>query len=302
MLSGKKRLLTVFITACILTGVIILLHNQTRHLTLSAVGEAIRAVPPWSLLGCLFLTCVSFFCLALYEILAIKVVAYPKVSLGLAFFTGASANAVANTLGFHAFTGGAWRYRVYSSFGLSLADLVGIISVSSAGIGLSFCTITALAFVLDGESPLVLRVLGAGGLCILCGILFWIRQKPQRLSFRHWSVTFPSLRITGLLILAGIIEMAAAIGGLYVLLPAEVTPTFAHFTIFYVSGILLGIVSSVPGGIGVFEATLMTALGLQYRVEIVAALMLYRLIYNVLPFLIAAIGVTIFEIRRKKSV
>ena len=55
----------------------------------------------------------------------------------------------------------------------------------------------------------------------------------------------------------GAIEMAAAIGALYVLMPAGAFPSFPAFSTLYIGAVLLGIASHAPGGIGVFEATML---------------------------------------------
>lgn len=280
-------------------GALLLLNKQIPDVTLNTVFLAVHTISVYQLLTCLLLTVISFMCLAIYESLAVKVGVKKTVSLTRSLFAGASANAIANTLGFHAFTGGAWRYRLYSEIGLTLGDLARIISIASAGIGLSFATVTALALIADKESLLLFRLMGAGALLILCGVLYWTRKSSRQISLGKWSLNLPDFRISLQLITIGIIEMGCAVGALYILMPSDAMLGFAHFTIFYIGAILLGIVTSTPGGIGVFELTIMSAIGPQSRSLTLAALLVYRIIYNLLPFAVACIGIAFFETRKR---
>ena len=82
-----------------------------------------------------------------------------------------------------------------------------------------------------------------------------------------------------MLLVVGGIDIAAASGTLYVLLPSDVAPGFAIFVIVFVVAMLAGSASHVPGGLGVFEATILIGLGVGARPDAIAALGLYRLIY-----------------------
>ena len=90
-------------------------------------------------------------------------------------------------------------------------------------------------------------------------------------------------------IVAGSVDMAVSAAVLYVLLPAEARPNLPYFLVAYAGGILFGIVSHAPGGLGVFEATIIAALGREHSAETIAALIVYRLVYYAFPFVL---GVT----------
>lgn len=80
---------------------------------------------------------------------------------------------------------------------------------------------------------------------------------------------------------------------LCVLMPADLVQSYPYFFVIYIGVIAFGIVSYAPGGLGVFEATLIAGLGAAGRPDVLAALVLYRWIYTVLPFLIAVVGVAV---------
>ena len=62
---------------------------------------------------------------------------------------------------------------------------------------------------------------------------------------------------------------------------------FFTFASVYVFACMLGVVSHAPGGIGVFEATMLNALPAHSQESLLASLLLFRVIYYFLPFILA---------------
>ena len=130
-------------------------------------------------------------------------------------------------------------------------------------------TETALGFVLLG---------------LVAAALIWTGRGPRHLTFRGWSIPIPSPAIAAGQVAAGSFDIAVSAAVLYVLLPAEAQPGLPYFLAVYVGALALGTLSHAPGGLGVFEATIIAAIGHDHSAEIIAALVLYRLVYYVLPF------------------
>ena len=95
----------------------------------------------------------------------------------------------------------------------------------------------------------------------------------------------------------GGIEMLAAVGALHVLLPSGSAPLFVDFLPIYIGAVVVGLVSHVPGGLGVFEVVVLAAFPAQARADALAAMLCYRLTYSLVPFVIAGIGWLVFESR-----
>ncbi len=106
----------------------------------------------------------------------------------------------------------------------------------------------------------------------------------------------PSTRTALALVALGTVENAAAIAALYVLLPAASAPPFIAFALSYASAVALGIVSQVPGGLGVFEAALLSIWAGRMGAELAVALIVYRLVYNLAPFLLSVIALGAWEL------
>ncbi|MBN0328796.1 flippase-like domain-containing protein, partial [Pseudomonas aeruginosa] len=125
------------------------------------------------------------------------------------------------------------------------------------------------------------------------------RPSPDSLLVRlgRSSLRLPGLRLSLLQLLITALDVAAAATVLYLLLPE--TPPFAAFLLVYLLALAAGVLSHVPGGVGVFEAVLLAAFAGQLgAAPLAAALLLYRLIYVVLPLLLACLLLLFLEARR----
>ena len=99
----------------------------------------------------------------------------------------------------------------------------------------------------------------------------------------------------------GVIDVCSAAGTLYVLLPKGHGLGFLAFTALYSFAAMLGIASHAPGGLGVFEATMINGVGGSSE-QLLASLLLFRGIYYVVPFILAMALLGAYEaVRRWRS-
>jgi uncharacterized membrane protein YbhN (UPF0104 family) len=280
------------------------LGHQFGHISLADVGQAIRRQHPWQLGTAVFLTALSFLCLALYDAMGTHIVAPKRVPLLVALLAGGTANAVSNSLGFHAFTGSFLRIRIYRRYGLSLAEVARLVSLSWLALGLGFLAMLTIAQVAQAMGsaqpavPLAIAGLIATGLALL---VLWLARGPGELCVFGFTQPLPSATTAVLQMGLGAVESAAAIGALYVLLPGDLAPSFPLFAVGYISAVVLGLLANVPGGLGVFEASITTLLFGAGRADLLAALLLYRLVYNVLPFVVSAVALALLHLASRSS-
>lgn len=309
-LSRLARIATLLVMVAILIGAAWILFSYLRALSFADIVRAIEEQPRERIFIALALTAVSFLSLATYDIFAARIVAPGRVKISLAAFAGAAANAVSNTVGFHAVTANAVRYRLYRSAALGMEDVARIVSLSWLALGLGSLTVLIIAALADPAAlglPWALRnavrIFALLLAAAMAGLVWWLSGGKRQLTLWRFTLTFPPAGIAAVQIFIGAIEMAAAIGCLYVLLPPDLAPPFAVFAVAYMGSIMAGIVSHAPGGIGVFEAAIISVLDVGARADLLVALLLYRLIYNILPFLVAAVALTAFELldRRKAN-
>ena len=91
-------------------------------------------------------------------------------------------------------------------------------------------------------------------------------------------------QLTLLQIAIGIVDLTFCSLAMYMLVPDEPNTSFVAVAVIFVSATLLGFASAAPGGIGVFDAAMLVALWQYDKEELLAGLLLFRLIYYVVPF------------------
>ena len=285
----------------LLAGTIVLLSagllwQQMREISPAQLRFAWSATPYSAIAISVFATALSFACLSAYERLATQWIVPGRIPARVAWGIGAAAHSISNTIGFHAVTAGAVRFRSYRAFGLGLRELVRVLAVVAGCTALGVASILALALLWlqasNGGLMLVLALLA------LLALLFRYSARQARLN----DAATPGAIILahgGRLCLIGAAEMAGAIGALYVLLPSGATPEPAWFALVYVGAMLLGIASHAPGGIGVFEAGILSGAPEENRAQVLVALLAYRLIYNLLPFALATVLLIAFSAPRR---
>ena len=253
-----------------------------RDLSLAELEAALRRQPAWHILACL----------ALYDLVGAHVAAPGRVRARLALLAGAASAAVANTLGFHAVSGSAVRAHLYLPAGLSGGEVARVVSMSWLSLVAGNMTMLAGAELFQaatGTDPAWHAMLGVALEGLLLGWLWWLSRGPRELAFGRWRLPMPPASLAAMLMLLGAVESGTAIAALYILLPGDLTPPFDVFAVGCIASVILGVVAHTPGGLGVFEASMTAILSGRGRPDLLAALLLYRLLYNLLPFMLAVV-------------
>jgi glycosyltransferase 2 family protein len=121
----------------------------------------------------------------------------------------------------------------------------------------------------------------------LMAYVAWVWKTPRRVGHSTWEVTLPNGRLTLLQIGIGVMDLACCALAMYMLLPSEPYFGFVELAVIFVSATLLGFASHSPGGLGVFDAAMLVALWQYDKEDLLAGLLLFRLLYYIVPFAIA---------------
>jgi uncharacterized membrane protein YbhN (UPF0104 family) len=273
-----------------------LLWRALREMDPAQLRSALAAIPRSALVASAIATGVSFACLAAYERLATQWFAPGRIPRAVAWRTGLVAHALANTLGFHPVTALALRLERYRAHGVDAATLARIVAAIGACVASGVVAVLVAAGAwwlwLAGQATSLVLPAGVAGASLL---LVQSRFDAQRLPYAQWLPQ--AILVFGL----GFVEMAAALLGLWVLLPAGALPAGPAFVLLFASAAVLGVVSHAPGGVGVFEATFLAAAAPGSRAPVLAALLAYRLVYNLLPCALALIAVAAGGLRSRFS-
>lgn len=284
------------------------LHTVVAQISVGQVIEAVRETPGSALWLSVAVTTMAYVALTFYDrtALAYAGVTLPHAVVGKTAFI---AYALSNTIGLGMLTGGAVRLRLYGAAGLEVGVISRVILFNAAGFAVGTTVVGAAAMVWGSATahgllgvPAVLLQAGGVGVLLATGwflLVCW--RGARRPVFPAAVLRLPSPRIAVQQLLVSTADVVSAAAALWVLLPAGAVD-FAPFVGFFALAIALGAVSNVPAGLGVFEAVMLLALGQRMPAEQLAgALVLFRLVYNLVPLAFAAVWLAATEWRRGVS-
>ncbi|WP_279482669.1 bifunctional lysylphosphatidylglycerol flippase/synthetase MprF [Aureimonas sp. SK2] len=307
---GWKTWIPVGIGLAITAVAFTTLHAMMADLSLDEIRAAFSNVPATALVLAVFFTVVSFAAVSLYDVVAVETIAPGRVSRPVAATVGAAGYAISNALGFPLLTGGALRYHAYKSGGIELADIGRIVGTSWFALWFALAIMLGVALMVDPSGIPFLRdidhrvdlVLGVVIVALVALFVFWLSRGAREVRIGRFHMALPSHRGALVQLVAGIVDVGAAAAVLYVLMPPGTVGSFLLFSLVFAVATVVGVASSAPGGLGAFEATLLVTLGLSDRADVVAALVLYRLIYTVMPLVVTVIGLAVVEAVRRRGV
>jgi phosphatidylglycerol lysyltransferase len=301
--SYLRKHAAVLITLLLFTAGLYALHRLLAPLDFRDVLRSIHATPTHIYLSAIAATAVGYAALVGYDWTAAryigKTIPLPSVALG-----GFLGYAFGNTIGLSALSGGAVRYRIYTSLGLDgydVAAISGYVAIAY-GVGATLIGLGALAVHpsaiagLTALPPEMVRLLALGGFLLMAGTIATVTLRRGCLRLPWFEIRAPAFRDVLWQILFCTVDIIAASFALYVLLPTGGIG-FVTFVAVYAVATMIGVASHVPGGVGVFESVIIAALGSSVPVaDAVTGLLLFRLIYYILPFVLALVLLSLSEI------
>jgi phosphatidylglycerol lysyltransferase len=258
------------------------------------VRHALATVPPARIALAVALTGGSYLALTFYDLLALRTIGRPLPwrTAALASFTSYT---LSNNLGLSLLTGGSARLRVYSEAGLDLADVARVILLASCTFWSGIMAVGGTSLLLAG-APLIVggfqlsvlaeHLLGALLLGTLAAVMLLRLSGTAQIRLGTATLPLPAPPILATQIATASLDLACASGVLFVLVPGLDPSLFGAFFLAYALAIIVALITHVPGGLGVFEATILALLPME-RSGLFAALLLYRLIYYFLPLAVA---------------
>jgi phosphatidylglycerol lysyltransferase len=272
------------------------LHGVRYHqLTAAALG-----LPRGAVLLALALTALNYLVLTGYDLLAVEY-AGPRLDRRRVALVGFLSYAISNSLGFAMLSGAAVRFRFYTRWGVSAAELSRIVIFQTTTFWLGLLvlggsTVGLVPHPWLRELPGAPVARGLGLAMLALGFAYaalpLLRRAPLRLG--RFEVPMPTARLAAGQFVLSILDWALAAAVLQALLPAGAVP-FGELLGAFLAAQLVGLLSHVPGGLGVFETVMVLALKPWLPVgSVVAALVLYRVVYYLVP-LATALGVLVAD-------
>src|SRR5207302_1826992 len=248
---------------------------------------------------------VGAFCtLTFYDFFALRTIGKTHIPYRIAAMSSFTSYTIGHNIGATVFTGGAIRFRIYSEYGLSAIDVAKICFLSGLTFWLGNLVVLGLgmfwhpwaASAMDLLPPAINRLIALGCLAGIAAYFIWLMTGKNRreLGQHGWKVVLPSARLTLLQVLIGVVDLGFCATAMYLLMPQQPGIDFISLAVVFILATLLGFASHAPGSLGVFDAAMLVALPQFGREQMVATLVVFRILYFVIPF---TVGITIMGSR-----
>ena len=295
---GVAVSVTVIAVACYV------LYHMLRGIDVDDVIEAIRATEPRQILLAALFVAAGYFTLTFYDLFAVRAIGRTDVPYRVTALAAFTSYSIGHNVGASVFTGGAVRYRIYSAWGLNAIDVAKICFLAGLTFWLGNAAVLGLGIVYHPEAaanidqlpPWLNRLVAIGIIVGLMAYVAWVWTKPRIVGRGPWTVVLPGGPLTLLQIAIGIVDLGFCALAMYVLVPDEPNLGFVVVAVIFVSATLLGFASHSPGGLGVFDAAMLVGLWQMDKEELLAGMLLFRLLYYIAPFVISVVLLTLREL------
>ncbi|HET7458807.1 MAG TPA: bifunctional lysylphosphatidylglycerol flippase/synthetase MprF [Gemmatimonadaceae bacterium] len=286
------------------------LRHELHEYRYRDVVAALKATPRSTLVSALLFTIAGYLTLPGYDALALRYVKRP-LSARQTMFASFITYAVSQTVGLSVLTGGSIRFRFWSAWGLTPGEIARGVAFSTATFWLGVVAMTGAALVAQPAaataaiptlSPLAARAAGAALLAIVALYLAWatVVRRPVVVGAWTFAPPPPPLALGQIVVASADWALAAAV--LYALLPDPTPIGYVGFIGIFLVAQVAGLVSHVPGGLGVFETVIVLLLRPYTPPEqLLAALVAYRAVYYLFPFGAALLMLGAYEAARRSS-
>jgi hypothetical protein len=294
----------IALSVTIIAVAAVVLYDMLRDLNTAELLDAIKAKRPRDIVLAALFVALGYFTLTFYDLFALRTIGRHDVPYRVAALAGFTSYSIGHNVGASVFTGGAVRYRIYSTWGLDAAEVAKICFIAGLTFWLGNATVLGLgityvpeaATAIDRLPPWLNRTIALAILIILASYVAWVWRAPRVIGRGHWEVALPGGPLTLLQIVIGIIDLGCCAAAMYVLMPDEPHISFVMLAVIFVSATLLGFASHSPGGLGVFDAAMLIALWQFDKEDLLAGLLLFRLLYYIVPFTLSLLILAVREL------
>jgi uncharacterized membrane protein YbhN (UPF0104 family) len=263
------------------------LFHMLRGIDVADVVDAIKETEPRQIVLAGLFVAAGYFTLTFYDLFAVRAIGHAHVPYRINALSAFTSYSIGHNVGASVFTGGAVRYRIYSAWGLNAIDVAKICFLAgltfwlgnAAVLGLGITYHPEAASSIDQLPPWLNRMLAVAILLALVGYVAWVWSRPRMVGRGPWTVVLPGGPLTLLQIVIGIVDLGFCALAMYVLVPDEPNLGFVVVAVIFVSATLLGFASHSPGGLGVFDAAMLVGLWQMDREELLAGMLLFRMLY-----------------------
>lgn len=289
-----KTWLTAALTLGIFIAALMVLRDMLAHLRWADVLEELSRTSNRKIMLAALCTVASFIALGFHDGLALKIIGR-KLSVWRIGVTSFLSYGIGHSVGLSSLAAGSVRLRMYTAYGLAPMEIAAIIVLCTITFALGVFFLIGLSLIMKASvAATVLHMpheaAQALGLLILLGVggyLGFATGRNTPVMLHGAPLTLPPLHLGLAQLLVSCGELLFAGATLYFLLPSQVHYNFFAFIGLYTLALSAGVVSNVPGGLGVFEGVMLIMFPSVPKDKLLGAVLLYRVLYYVVPFLLS---------------
>jgi glycosyltransferase 2 family protein len=293
------------ISIAILGGAGYTLYELLRGVELDKVLAALAGQSAQKLVAAGAFVAAAYIALTFYDLFALHTIGRHKVPYSVAALASFTSSTIGHNLGAAVLTGGLIRLRIYSVWGLTVADIAKIAVLTGITfwlgnvlvLGGTTAYIPEAATAVDHLPSWINRGIGFTGLFGIGCYLVWLAPAPRAIGHSGWRIVLPSFRFTLLQIGIGALDLILVTLAMYALLPDAPIVGLPSVIVVFLTATLFGTVSHAPAGLGVIEATMLLGLPQYPREALLASLLTFRAVYFLLPLLLATLSLGVRELR-----
>jgi uncharacterized membrane protein YbhN (UPF0104 family) len=286
-----------------------LLWHQLEGLSFADLEASLAAIPAHRYALAALSTLVAYAALAWYDRIALIHLGVKGISWLFVSVCSFTTYALSHNIGASVFSGAMVRYRAYTSKGLSAAQVAVLVALCSFTFGLGTMLLGGIVLTLqpdllsrlEGKLPALLtnpataRILGGALLAFVALYVIGSILHLKPMTIRSFKLEYPRPQVMLRQLIAAPLELLGAAGIIYFALPEVGNPGFVVVLAVFLASFSAALVSHAPGGLGVFEVIFITAMPDLPKVDVLAALLIFRLFYLLIPFAVAIVVVLLFE-------
>src|SRR4029453_12650409 len=284
--------LGVLISITVIAVACYVLYHMLRGIDTDEVIDAIKSTEPRQIALAALFVAAGYFTLTFYDWFAVRAIGHGRIPYRVNALAAFTSYSIGHNVGASVFPGGAVRYRIYSAWGLNAIDVAKICFLAGLTFWLGNAAVLGLGIAYHPEAAASIdqlpvwfnRVAAFGILLGLVGYVAWVWVQQRGVGRGPWTVTLPGGPLTLLQIAIGIVDLGFCALAMYMLVPDPPPTDFVTISGIFVAATLLGFASHSPGGLGVFDAAMLVGLWQFDREDLLAGMLLFRVLYYITPF------------------
>ena len=278
-----------------------LLVREAQNISWEEFTAGLTSVPTVYLGIATLLVMLNYGLLSCYDILALRYVRRP-LPLRQAMLVSFLGFTLGNNLG-TLLAAAPIRYSFYRRYGLTNRQIVALMSVLGLTFWSGICFLGGTVLVVAPvrlpqgvDLPFGTRVLGVILLLVAVGYAAtcFVWRRPWPIGKLHLRLPQPGLMALQASVAA--VDLLISATALYLVLPGGAVVPFLIVLAAYLVAITISLITQVPGGLGVLELILLTLLKGTVGQAVLASVLIFRVIYYIIPLLFGMLTLVAYEI------